>query len=324
MANEMTRSSSNALMLSEQYPETKFNLLVPMKTVAEIAEIHKPVMNVVYISTNEADKEIYLQTKPDGWALTKKALTKLMRAAGIKVIKSEPMLPTKCEKCAAVNRGIGRPVNCGACPNKDVKHQVIISMPQLTGENVQVVGTKEILFDDVTATMTAAQKAEFTKFRSEMCETKALNRALRIAMQIKSTYTKAELVKPFVVAYLVPNLDNPAVRSEAVKSFFGAASELYGVTDKAVTAQRTIVADNEIEDDDTGYEPPQPEAIPENVGRPAQAEVLPPQEDEEEVTDPTVCQMCGKKLSDGVINYSIRNYGKPYCMSCQKKVQNNG
>lgn len=190
MANEMTRSSSNALMLSEQYPETKFNLLVPMKTVAEIAEIHKPVMNVVYISTNEADKEIYLQTKPDGWALTKKALTKLMRAAGIKVIKSEPMLPTKCEKCAAVNRGIGRPVNCGACPNKDVKHQVIISMPQLTGENVQVVGTKEILFDDVTATMTAAQKSEFTKFRSEMCETKALNRALRIARKARPQHPR--------------------------------------------------------------------------------------------------------------------------------------
>lgn len=69
-------SGKNALQITAQYPAERFNLLVPMQTVAEIAEIHKPVMNAVQISTNEADKEIYLQDKnkrnADGWALTKK------------------------------------------------------------------------------------------------------------------------------------------------------------------------------------------------------------------------------------------------------------
>lgn len=317
--NEMQKANANTLMLAEQYPEGKFNLLVPMKTVTEIADVHKPVMNVVYISTNEADKEIYLQTKPDGWALTKKALTKLMRAAGIKVVKSEPVLPTQCEKCASVNRGIGRPVNCGACSNKDVKHRVVISMPQLTGENVEVVASKEIIFADATNGMTPAQIKEFAKFRSEMCESKALNRALRMAMQIKATYTKAELAKPFVVAYLVPNLDNPAVRDEAVKSFFGAAKELYGVTESASNARRTIYADDAEEDSGTdGYEPPAVEGGQDYIEAPtvnATGEV-------EEVDDPTICQICGKKLSDGVINFSVRQYGKPLCMNCQKQVQN--
>ena len=53
----------NTLQITTQYPAERFNLLVPMQTVAEIAEIHKPVMNVVKISTNLADKEIYLQDK---------------------------------------------------------------------------------------------------------------------------------------------------------------------------------------------------------------------------------------------------------------------
>lgn len=319
MANELsTRNSGNALAIAEQFPEGKYNLLVPIKTVAEIAEIHKPVMNVVYISTDEADKEVYLQTRPDGWALTKKALTKLMKAAGIRIIKSEPVLPTKCEKCAAVNRGIGRPVNCGACPNKDVKHRVTISMPQLTGENVEVVASKEILYDDVTSRMTAAQKDEFSKFRSEMCETKALNRALRIAMQIKPTYTKAELAKPFVVAYLVPNLDNAAVRSEAVRSFFGAAKELYGDTESAAVAKHTVNADTEIEDDDDmGYEPPaQPEYIPETVQQPP--EVV---EETAPDYDPTICTECGAKCSNGVVKYSQEQFGRTVCMSCQRKMQ---
>lgn len=318
MANELsTRNSGNALAIAEQFPEGKYNLLVPIKTVAEIAEIHKPVMNVVYISTNEADKEIYLQTKPDGWALTKKALTKLMKAAGIRIIRSEPVLPTKCEKCAAVNRGIGRPVNCGACPNKDVKHQVTISMPQLTGENVEVVASKEILYDDVTARMSAAQKDEFSKFRSEMCETKALNRALRIAMQIKPTYSKAELAKPFVVAYLVPNLDNAAVRDEAVRSFFGAAKELYGSTESAGKAQHIINADKELdEDDDAGYEPPAPEYIPESVQQPQT-----PVEESAPDYDPTICSECGAKCSNGVVKYSQEQFGRTLCMACQRKMQ---
>ena len=151
MANNLatTGSGHNALQITQQYPAERFNLLVPMQTVAEIADIHKPVMNVVQISTNPADKEIYEQekgtqewtgrdgkhhpAKPAGWALTKKGLNKLMRAAGIKILNTRPVVPTTCQKCAEVNKGIGRPVNCGACPNKDVKFEARISVPSLPG-----------------------------------------------------------------------------------------------------------------------------------------------------------------------------------------------
>ncbi len=314
MANELSTKRGSSLAIAEQFPEGKYNLLVPIKTVAEIADIHKPVMNVVYISTAKADREVYEQS--GGWALTKKALTKLMKAAGIRIIKSEPILPTKCEKCAAVNRGIGRPVNCGACPNKDVKHQVTISMPQLTGENVEVVASKEILYDDVVKGMSESQAKEFSKFRSEMCETKALNRALRIAMQIKPTYTLDELKKPFVVAYLVPNLNNPEVKQAAVQNFFAAANELYGSTESAGKAQHIINADKEAdEDDDTGYEPPeQHEYIPEEFQQPLPEEAAPDY-------DPTICSDCGAKCSNGVVKYSQEQFGRTLCMACQRKMQ---
>ena len=240
-----------ALTIAQQYPPTQYNLLVPMQTVTEIADIQKPVMNSVKISTDLNDGEIYEMEKakdewrdskgyvhkatPAKYALTKKGLTKLMRAAGIKILSSRPVVPSTCQKCAEVNRSIGKPIRCGGCPNKDVKHEVRISVPQLTGENVTIVAHKEIAVDDVTAGMTEKQRAEFMKFRSEMCESKALNRALRTAMQIKSSYLIEEFGKPFVVAYLVPNLDNPTVREEAVKSMFGAANDLYGSRPKPAT-----------------------------------------------------------------------------------------
>ena len=105
-----------ALTIAQQYPPTQYNLLVPMQTVTEIADIQKPVMNSVSISTSLNDGEIYEMEKakdewrdskgyvhkatPAKYALTKKGLTKLMRAAGIKILSSRPVVPSTCQKCA--------------------------------------------------------------------------------------------------------------------------------------------------------------------------------------------------------------------------------
>ena len=335
---------TNALMITQQYPIEKFNLLVPMQTVAEIAEIHKPVMNVVQISTNLADGEIYEQEKaksawkdrpaqPAKYALTKKGLNKLMRAAGIKILGTRPIVPSTCQKCAEVNRSIGRPdsrpVNCGACGNKDVKYEARISVPQLTGENIEFVAHKEIIVTDVVEGMTENQRKEFLKFRAEMCETKAINRALRAAMHIKGTYTLEELKKPFVVAYLVPNLDNEAVREEAVKHFFTSAQELYG--GNSANQRRAVFVEDDYEED-MGYETPaQPIAQPE-----AQAYRQLPQEHPRETQqraqqaaeaqadfDPNVCTECGAKCSNGVVRYSNEQFGRTLCMNCQRRMGGN-
>lgn len=324
---------SNSLMITQQYPVEKFNLLVPMQTVAEIADIQRPVMNSVTISTNLEDKEIYEQEKankawtdskgfshaatPARYALTKKGLTKLMRAAGIKILSSRPIVPSTCQKCAEINRGIGKPVRCGACPNKDVKYECRISVPQLTGESIDIVAHKEVIVDDVVAGMSDKQKAEFLKFRNEMCESKALNRALRTAMQIKGTYLLEEFKKPFVVAYLVPNLDDPLVKEKAVESFFASSKELYG--NHNTDARKTVYVDDDTEAlGADGYEAMQspicqpPEEYQQQPEPPkAQAENAPD-------FDPTICQGCGKKISDGVAKFSIRSYGTPLCMDCQK------
>lgn len=325
-------SGKNALQITAQYPAERFNLLVPMQTVAEIAEIHKPVMNAVQISTNEADKEIYLQDKnkrnADGWALTKKGLNKLMRAAGIKILGTRPIIPATCQKCAEVNKSIGRPVNCGACGNKDVKFEARISVPQLTGENIEIVAHKEIIVVDATAGMTDNQRKEFLKFRSEMCETKAINRALRAAMHIKNTYSLQELQKPFVVAYLVPNLDNEAVKQEAVRHFFSSAQEIYGGHNSEV--RKAIFVEDDTEEG-MGYETPgQPITEPENAAY-KEAPTEPPREAQQRQQqaaetapdyDPTICTDCGAKCSNGVVKYSQQTYGVTLCMSCQRKRGN--
>ena len=246
-----------------------------------------------------------------------------MRAAGIKILSSRPVVPSTCQKCAEVNRSIGKPIRCGGCPNKDVKHEVRISVPQLTGENVTIVAHKEIAVEDVTAGMSEKQRAEFMKFRSEMCESKALNRALRTAMQIKSSYLIEEFKKPFVVAYLVPNLDNPAVREEAVKSMFGAANELYGSRPKT---SHTVYVD----DDDDGYVQPDFEVVPEQeqpqqeqpTERPAQRprqQPAPSNRQQGRNGDSEFCADCGKQVGLDVAEYSRKHFGGvAYCRDCQR------
>lgn len=325
--------NKNALQITTQYPANKYNLLVPMQTVAEIAEIHKPVMNAVQISTNETDKEIYLQdknkAKADGWALTKKGLNKLMRAAGIKILGTRPIVPSTCQKCAEVNRSIGRPVNCGTCGNKDVKFEARISVPQLTGENIEIVAHKEIIVADVTVGMTEHQAKEFLKFRSEMCETKAINRALRAAMHIKGTYSLQELQKPFVVAYLVPNLDNEAVKQEAIRHFFTSAQELYGGHNP--DARKAIFVADDVEEGMEYETPGQPIAEPGNAAY-KEAPQEPPRQTQQRQQraaesspdfDPTICTECGAKCSNGVVKYSLQEYGRTLCMDCQRKQGGN-
>lgn len=328
----MNNTQKNALVITNKYPADQYNLLVPMQTVAEISDIQKPVMNVVYISTNLDDKEIYEQEKahidrngravPPKYAIAKKGLTKLMRAAGIKILSSRPVVPSACQKCANINKGIGKPVRCGACPNKDVKYEVRISVPQLTGENLEIVAHKEIIVDDVVAGMSDKQKEEFLKFRNEMCESKALNRALRAAMQIKGTYLIEEFKKPFVVAYLVPNLDNAAVKEKAVEAFFSSSHELYGGNNND-SARKTVYVGEDPEEYDAGaYEASQTpiegaatnnhtEAAPSaNNAHPTQ---------QSGTADPNICIDCGKKISNGVSDFSIGNFGFPLCMDCQRK-----
>ncbi len=314
---------SNSLTITNQYPVEKFNLLTSMQTIAEIPDIQKAVMNVVSISTDLNDKEIYEQEKgyigrdgrpvPPKYAITKKGLTKLMRAAGIKMLSSRPVLPSTCQRCVEVNKHIGKAVNCGGCPsNKDVKHEVRICVPQLTGENIEIVAHKEIFVNDVAAGMSEKQKAEFLKFRGEMCESKALNRALRTAMQIKGTYTLDEFKKPFVVAYLVPNLDNEAVKEKAIESFFASKTELYG--SKPEVANTIFVdTDNDYDDD---FEPEaEAAAIVEAVPIEAELEAG----NEIEADDPNMCVSCGIKITSSVSAFSTKKYGQPLCMACQKQ-----
>ena len=234
----------NELSIVKEFPKEKYNLLCNTDTIASIPDIKSPVVQSVKLETDLSKGEVYIHQKakkewtdqngkyhpatPALYAITKNGLKKLADGAGIKMVSSEHVIPATCQKCVAVNRNSGKVVQCGNCRNKDVAFRVTISVPQLTGEILTVSDTNEIIVENSTVGMTDSQKKEFMKYLPQICEAKALNGAIRTALHLKGAYTLEELQKPFVVAYLVPNLDNEEVKRAAIDNMFQSSGRLFG------------------------------------------------------------------------------------------------
>lgn len=325
----------NELSITKQYPVDQFNLLGNTDIIVKIPDIKSPVIQSIKLNPKPEAGDVYIQKKakkeytdregkfhpatPNYYAITKNGLKKLADGAGIKMLSSEHVIPTTCQKCVAVNQNSGKVVQCGNCRNKDVAYHVTIAVPQLTGEVLTVDDTHEIIVDNTTPGMTDQQRAEFMKHLPQICEAKALNGAIRTALHIKGTYTLEELQKPFIVAYLVPNLNHSEVKSVAIEHMFQSSQRLFGnipsvqqIETKVPEHGHTAIeaADGENYDqyiDGTYHEDTSEE---EEV-----------REDNETRPDDFYCDKCGVHIEERVWNYSIEKFGMPLCYQCQKTVR---
>lgn len=345
------------LDISKQYPSQKFNLLGNTAVMTKIPDIMSPVVQVITISTDPSKGETYVQQKgyqdrngtshPALYAIAKNGLKKLADGAGITMVASEHVLPTSCEKCVAANRAVGTPAPCGTCRNRDIAYRVTIAVPQLTGDTIRVTDTNEILFQNLTF-HSDKEREQFTKFAPQICEAKALNGAIRTALHIKGTYTAEELARPFVVAYLVPNLDQPDVKQRVLDNMFASSAALYGTASKPVTtdlvegkAPDTPMLETPTEQDqeviDSYVDAPANNApAQQNSGElPWSDEDPEPQYQESQYQQrrqqaPRMqsrqssanagyrCQNCGRSISQDVFDYSMKHYNRALCLDCQR------
>lgn len=341
----------NEISITQQYPPANYNLLGNTAVMVSIPDIKSPVIQKIKINPNPDAGEVYIQQKamreytdrngkvhpatPDKYAITKNGLKKLADGAGIGMVSSVNVLPTVCRKCVEVNRGTGQIVQCGNCRNRDVAFKVTVSVPQLTGEVLMVEDTNEICVDNVTPGMTDNQKAEFMKFLPQICEAKALNGAIRTALHIKGTYTLEELQKPFVVAYLVPNLNHEDVKKAAIENMFQSSNRLFGSTPNVEQLGTSVYASIEAgatKEYDTFIDGTYTQEVtaPETTSQPIQQS----QQISQQVVQQTqhteqpsreedfYCDKCGTHIAEKVWDYSINNYGRPLCYRCQKEARN--
>lgn len=308
-------NAGGSLAIMNEYPKEKYNLLIPVKTIQEISPLHRVVINQVSIDPDEkAGKDVY--PTEGGLALTKKGLAKLMIGANIQLVDSRAAQPQGCQRCIEMAKATMKAARCGDCPSRDdVAWQVTIAVPEPSGTWRMVKGSKELRMDDERARMSEKQFKQFYAYRTEHAETKALNRALREALAIKSSYQAGELAKPFVVAYVAPNYADPNLRkamADRMANYAGLFQRPHfeelgaGPAPQTIEAQVVTVVDA---DDD---EPP-----------------FMPQDGPEPAANVIACIDCGEIIMPSPNGFSpeqIRDYsekrfgaGVVLCPPCQKE-----
>lgn len=299
-----------AIQIFKDYPEQKYNPLVPVQTITQISPLHRPSINIVQISTDEKDKDAYKE-KNGEYALTKKGLMKLMAAANIEIVDSRSVIPSSCKRCLEMARATGKPSPCGECRCKDdVAWQVTIAVPDLTGGLRRVTATREFLCADEREK--SASEKQFKgayAFRSAMTESKALNRALREALMIRSTYVRQDLEKPFAVPVISINMDDPDMKRAVIERYARGESMLFGRPAQdsfAIEAGEVVdIPADEVED----------------FGDEEIAASFEP--------DEIFCQSCGASLSpfknnktgeawtvERLAQYGVEHFGAPLCARC--------
>ena len=317
---------STGLAVLNEYPPQQFNLLIPMTTLQEISPMHRVTINQVKIDPDVKGKEVY--PTDGGLALTRVALHKLMIGANIQVVESKAIMPGKCQRCLEMTKQTKLAARCGDCPcADDVACQVTIAVPDPSGMWRRVTATKELRVEDERGKMTEKQFKQFYSFRTEHCETKALNRALREALAVKSSYQAAELARPFVVAHVSPNYADPTVKASMAASMGDMArlfarpnfEEMAALPAATQTIEVTDVTVMDDDDEPPMLAAPEPAWVPVDVSQELEqiAEPFSP--------DVIACEACKEIIlpasgytPEQVRSYSQKRYGVTLCMTCQR------
>ncbi len=195
------------------------NIITPVVRIDSIMPMHGVSLRVVKLDPDPDGGDVYQDRvfcKPSERAPTKIGIFKLMAAAGVNVVDSSRIDdrndPQVCE------------------------YRVEISVRDFDGTMRYFVGTKALDFRDGAAEAVKSSGAAITpgdlsskrKHIASLCETKAIERAIRGLLTLKQKYTAAELARPFIVPKLVPmpDMSDPDAKAAMIAHTLGIEKRL--------------------------------------------------------------------------------------------------
>ncbi|MEW6223216.1 MAG: hypothetical protein AB1627_01165 [Chloroflexota bacterium] len=227
----------------DAWPTERFNRLLPMQTLGLATDLIKPIVQAVQLTP--ADGEGY---SPDHYAspdipqgrraLTARSLNKLASTAGIDFTEE-------------VRLDDGRdPLICG------VRWRAEMLLP--TGRRITTTGTKWVDMRRMSwkGGLDSAQAMKFRAMLYEHTSTRARNRAVRAILSLQSSYSIAELQKPFAVVSFVPNMDHPDIRGRILDAMAPAIAATYGPTAPRLAAGGDVTVVDEAPDEDEPTQTP--------------------------------------------------------------------
>jgi hypothetical protein len=197
-----------------------------------------------------------------------------------------------------------------------VEFNVTIKARDFDGMWREFSGTKRLDLRDKSPDAVSMTDRELPQARKNivpLCETKALERAIRGYFQLPHKYKQKELqAKPFICPVLVLNAEHPAVQTRMIESHLsgGSTDKLFGETRelKQVEGARLPAAKEQ-------EALPQAKPEPEDLG-----DDLPEVKDEDDVIIVCGCP-CGhgREISEETAKATMDQYGAARCGQCVPK-----
>jgi len=214
----------------DEFPEARYNRLIPTQTIRMPSDLLVPVVQVVQLDY-EADTYKSPDVPAGHRAPNARGLSKLSTAAGVSFFDE-------------------RREDDGSDPDL-IRVSVMASMLLPTGQRITAQGTKQVNLNHLSWA-SPAQRAKYKSFFYEHVSTRARNRAIRALLSLRSSYPEAEIRRPFAVVSYAPNMDHPAVQERMLDSIAPrAVAALYGPEpSKQLHAGEPVMAVREIPSDE--------------------------------------------------------------------------
>lgn len=321
LVDEVKPNKYPGLAELQHYKAQGYNLLMPSESIVrDVSPIHRMTFDVIKISTNEADGEVY-KLPFNKLGLSKVALLKMASAMGIQ-FQTQRLDDGRnrdyvwFQATAALRKADGTVLYYPA--QKEIDLLLIKEKLEFDGKNPQQV-QKEML--------------QIREHRLALCETKAILRAIRGIAAIPTGMTREKLERPFVVprvSYMIDYNDPETRRAmteqarQANQSLFGPAPQpIQQIAAPAVQqAPRYLGASSGLDDDDmpeVGYAAlPEPEPVHVEHTPDASAvqpQVLPAAGGQQPAQDPQAVKGGKAKQKQAEPDPSV-----PSCEVCQKPL----
>ncbi len=250
----------------EEWKKKGANLLLPSTHIDGLSEFHKPVLEVVQLSSNPEGGDVYAHDNAamgpkKKWRLTKQALMKLSVCAGvIWSVDQTRRIDNGLERnyiaykaVGGIKKPDGQPVFFSA--EYDMDFEVLEEeLADLYGKKIEN-GLKSKQGGEAgwATAMSPERRQKWIddcvkrdllqkrKHRRKLCEAGAMNRVLRMLLGIKQAYTQEELSKPFVVMRVVyqPDYNDKAVKAAFLDASLKAQFGIYGTSALPAIPEKT-------------------------------------------------------------------------------------
>lgn len=248
-----------------QYTPDRFNVLALTQEVCAISPFHRPRLSIVQIDLNPAHRDVYESTfckkderNPENSevALGKNAILKLADAAGI-VWDSSQRIDDRKDPGYVEWQVWGHLTGPDGSQKRVFGTKAVDTREggSVEAELYKMVANKMKSWQGKPPQMDQKQADEWVKKELRAArgnalanaETKAMLRAVRAALKLRPTYTRAELAKPFVVPHLdfIPDYSDPEIRRMAMRQALSAQYSLYGGQQPALAPPQAHIVDAE-------------------------------------------------------------------------------